>query len=118
MYSVSDRAARAVLTAHNSLLGAGLKRIARQVGLDVVPEGDRADLSIRTVDAGIPNPKLDIAVGHHSLVVTVALPFDPDNWELIHLLVEEIGASKDSVETEPGHTRPSSKSGHNRQLPL
>jgi hypothetical protein len=106
MYSVSDRPARAVLTAHNSLLGAGLKRIARQVGLDVVPQGERADLSIRTAGAGIPNPNLDIAVGHHSLVVTVALPFDHDNWELVHLLVEEIGASTDGVATEPGHTDP------------
>jgi hypothetical protein len=106
MYSVSDRAARAVLTAHNSLLGAGLKRIARQVGLDVVPEGDRADLSIRTAGAGIPNPNLDIAVGHHSLVVTVALPFDPHNWELIHMLVEEIGANTDGVKTEPGPADP------------
>jgi hypothetical protein len=99
-------------------LGAGLKRIAQQVGLDVVPEGDRADLSIRTVGTGILNPKLDIAVDDHSLVVTVALPFDPDNWELIHLLVEEIGARADGVEPEPGQARPSLKSEHNGQLPF
>jgi len=102
MYSVCGRSARTTLAAPNSLLTAGLRRAADRVGLDVVADDESADVSVRIITPGRVNPRLDIVIDEHSVVMTAALPVDPAALETVFRLLEEIGGDRDPIAPEHG----------------
>jgi hypothetical protein len=99
MYRAGSSPTRVNLVAEDSLLLAGLRRAATEVGMEIVEGETEADLRLRSNGIGVPHPALDVEIHPDRVVVTVTQTPTSEVWTDLDALIEELGPGREYIRT-------------------